>query len=58
MVLKDVVVLRVSVGRHNVIFASRGVCSFVSSFREVVRMVMKCCLASSNVLCVVGVVVL
>jgi hypothetical protein len=32
------VVLKVSVGRHNVILARKGMCSFVSSLDGVVRM--------------------
>ena len=33
-----VVVLEVSVGRHNVILARKGMCNFVSSLGGVVRM--------------------
>ena len=45
-----VIVLRVSVGRHSVTFAERGMCSDVSSLFVAVRMVMMCFRSSSNVL--------
>ena len=45
-----VLVLRVGVGSHNVILASEGVCSYVSSLGGIVRMLMICFLSSSIVL--------
>ena len=44
-----VVVLRVGVGRHNIVLASKGVCSFASSLGGMVSMLMICFLSSSIV---------